>query len=193
MRKQKRGRELFKRYKTIINIISYIFGLFGKRINSKFLVASRYIKGKLGIVLRYIFLKNVVKDIGDNVSIFENVYLLNPEKLSLGNNISIHPMCYIDALGSISIGDDVSIAHSVSILSFEHDFTVIDTPIKDQKLTLEKVTIENNVWIGAKATILYKVNVGEGSIIAANSVVNKNVDSFTIVAGIPAKVINLRR
>ena len=132
-------------------------------------------------------------DIGDNVSINPNIYIFNPENLSIGNNVSIHPMCYIQASGGIKIGNDVSIAHGVTLLSESHRFSNLNIPIKDQGLDYKETIIQSNVWIGAKASILAGVTVKSGSIIGAGAVVTKEVEEYSIVGGVPAKVIKSRK
>lgn len=187
-----RGRDKFAKYKWLILIISKIYKLLPYRIRLKKFVKSRNKSGNWGIVKRYALLKTLCKSCGDNVSIAEGAYILNPRELSIGNNVSIHPMCYIEAKGGVSIGNDVSIAHGVTLMSATHQYTDKDVPIRDQEVDLKPIMIESNVWIGAKATILCGLTIGEGSIVGANSVVTKNVERNTIVAGAPARVIKTR-
>ena len=118
---------------------------------------------------------------------------MNAANMELGSNVSIHPMCYLDASGGIRIGNDVSIAHGTSILSFEHRFDSLEIPIKDQEVDYRPVSIGNDVWIGAKATIVAGKTIGTGSIIGANSVVTHDVDTYVIVAGSPAREIKKRQ
>ena len=150
-------------------------------------------KGIIGIVLRYALLKSIAVNCGDNVAIYPGVYLLKPDKLIIGNNVSIHPMCYIDSTGGIVIGNDVSIAHGTTIMSSTHNYADVNVAIKDQGIKLLKTEIKDNVWIGAKSTILAGVVVESGSIIAANAVVTKNVPQNTVVGGVPARTIKLRK
>lgn len=187
-----RGREKFHRYKTIINMLVKFFSFFPVNINLKLFNSSRFIKGNKGLLIRYVLLKNIAHSCGDNVSVHPGVYLFNIDKISLGNNVSIHPMCYIDGAGGIEIGSDVSIAHGVTVMSSEHKFSEINVPIKDQGIELLKTVIKDNVWIGAKATILGGVVVEEGSIVAAGAVITKKVNKFTIVGGVPGKKIRER-
>lgn len=84
------------------------------------------------------------------------------------------------------------IAHGVTILSTTHKFVDVNVNIKDQRIEEKKTIIENNVWIGAKATILSGIRVGRGSIIGANSVVTHNVPENSVVGGVPARVIKKR-
>lgn len=149
-------------------------------------------RGNKGLVIRYILLKTIAKDCGDNVSIHPSVYLLNPQNIHIGNNVSIHPMCYLDATGGIYIDRDVSIAHGVTIMSTTHTYDDLAIPIKDQPFEVLQTTIEENVWIGAKATILAGIKIGSGSIVGANCVVTKLVPPDVIVAGVPAKIIKKR-
>jgi acetyltransferase-like isoleucine patch superfamily enzyme len=149
-------------------------------------------KGLKGLVLRYALLKTLAVKCGSNVSVHPGVYLLRPEKLSIGDNVSIHPMCYLDAAGGIEIGNDVSIAHAVTIMSTSHNYNKTDIPIKDQDVTPDATYISDNVWIGAKATILSGRRLNPGCVIAANCVVTKDVETNTIVGGVPNKVLKQR-
>lgn len=192
MIKVPRGREQFKKYKFLINILVKIITVFPKCMRVKMFEIFRMTKGKKGIVIRYIFLKSLAKKCGDNVSIHPNVYIFSAEKLILGDNISIHPMCYIDGSGGMQIESNVSIAHGVSILSSSHNYQNIDVPIKDQGIVLKPTIIKENVWIGAKATILFGVVINTGCIVGANSVVTKDLKENTISGGIPAKLLKTR-
>lgn len=187
-----RGRERFSKYRGVINFVSKLYKIFPYKVRLKKFVKCRNVPGTWGIVKRYILLKTLCKSIGDNVSIKEGVYLLNVNNLSIGNNVSIHPMTYIEAAGGVEIGDDVSIAHSVTIMSATHNYDSKEIAIKDQGVEFKPVVVENDVWIGAKSTILCGLTVSKGSIIGANSVVTKNVEKNTIVAGAPARVIKTR-
>lgn len=187
-----RQRDKLNKYNNIINTMVKISNIFPKIFYKHILKIFRNLDNKVGIFIRYICLKNLCKECGDNVAVFSGVYLLNIEKLSLGNNVSIHPMCYIDAYGGIKIGDNVSIAHSTTIMSSEHIHKDININIKDQGCKKKFTNIESNVWIGSGSRILAGSNIEKGSIVAAGAVVNKVVGEFTIVGGIPAKFIKER-
>lgn len=187
-----RGRNIFKKFKPIFKIMTKLLKILPMSIRKKLLEHYRNKKGKLGLALRYILLKSIAKKCGDNVSIHPDCYIFAADNLEIGDNVSIHPMCYIDATGGIEIGDDVSIAHAVSILSSSHNYESHDMPIKDQGCEYKKTVIGNNVWLGAKATIMYGKRIGDGAIVGANSVVTRDIDGNSIVAGSPAKVIKER-
>ena len=105
----------------------------------------RYSHGVYGIVIRYALIKSIAPVCGDNVAIYEGVYLLHPQHMSIGNNVSIQPMAYIECgtkdIG-IEIGDDVSIAHDVTIMATSHNYDDVNIPIKDQGVTSSKTIIE---------------------------------------------------
>lgn len=188
-----RGRDKYNKLLPIIKLLIKLFSILPRKLTIKFFNSSRLIRGNLGLLLRFVLIKNIAKNCGDNVSVHPGVYLFNINKISFGSNVSIHPMCYIDGAGEIEIGSDVSIAHGVTIMSSEHVFEDMSIPIKDQGIQLLKTKIENNVWIGAKSSILGGVTIEEGSIVAAGAVINKNIARYTIVGGVPGKKIKERK
>lgn len=148
---------------------------------------------KKGAVLRANSSSLDALNIGEKVSILEFSLLSSNEGfIKIGNRSWLSPYTLIYGNGGVTIGSDVLLAPRVSINTVGHSFDILDEPINSQKLTLAPVKIENNVWIGLGATVLQGVTVGEGAIVAAGSVVNKDVPKNSVVAGIPAKVIKYR-
>ena len=115
------------------------------------------------------------------------------EGLKIGNNSSIGPYAYIGCSGMIEIGDNVMMSPRVSIYAENHVFDSTDVTIKEQGVKREFVKIEDDCWIAANSVILAGVTIGKGSIIAAGSVVTHDVPPYSIVAGVPAKVIKSRK
>ncbi|WP_214846262.1 acyltransferase [Exiguobacterium sp. S90] len=187
-----RGRDKFKKYKKIIDGLTYINSKLPKKLNKVLFNAIRPLDGKIVMLTRYILMKNLAKQCGDNVSIHSNVYLNNVENASIGNNVSIHPMCYIECLGELSISDNVSIAHGVTIMTTEHKHSDVESDINSQGVYLDSVKVQENVWIGAKATILSGVTISSGSIVAAGAVVNNFIQPNVIVGGVPEKILKFR-
>ncbi|MDH0673401.1 acyltransferase [Empedobacter sp. GD03861] len=183
------GREKFRKNKIVINFIAIFFSIFGKGINKKLLNIFRNLNGKIGILLRYVLLKNISKKIGDNVSIQPGCFLFHTENLEIGDNVSIHPMCYIDAEGGILIKDNVSIAHSSTLIAANHSWSDESLPIKYNKLILSPIIIEEDVWIGCGVRILAGVKISNRSIVAAGAVVNKSFDERSLIGGVPAKLL----
>ena len=116
-----------------------------------------------------------------------------PPSLVIGAQCSIGEGAHITAANSIRIGNHVLLGKHVTISDNNHgegSLAEIDIPPTRRPLISKgPIFIEDNVWIGEKATILAGVTVGRGAIVAANSVVTKDVPSGSVVAGVPAKVI----
>lgn len=128
-----------------------------------------------------------------NLLVLSGVFVEGFPNLRLGNNVSINQNCFISCYGGLTIGNDVAIGHNVSILTTDHIFDDIHKPIKEQKLVYKSVTIADNVYIGAKVTILAGVNIPKGTVIGAGSVVSKSFEEENcIIAGVPAKIIRKR-
>ncbi|MBS1532533.1 MAG: sugar O-acetyltransferase [Bacteroidetes bacterium] len=105
--------------------------------------------------------------------------------IRIGKNVFINHACSFLDLGGIIIEDDVMIGPRVNITSENHPLD----PLNRRSLDLKQVVIKKNAWIGAGATILPGVTVGENAVVAAGAVVNKDVPANTVVGGIPAKII----
>lgn len=184
-----RGRDKFSKCKPIISMLCLLVKIFPKKMRKTLFYKARYKKGILGILKRYILLKSIAPKCGDNVSVHEGVFILNPENFSCGSNVSIHPMCYIDATGGIFIGNDVSVAHGATIMSTTHTFNDKDIPIKEQEVIKKKTIICDDVWIGAKATIIAGNKVNSNCIIGAGAVITTDCEGNSIMAGVPGKKI----
>lgn len=141
-------------------------------------------------------------NIGDNVYIrkYGNLsawkeYLgqrFNPT-IIIGNNCSIGAFANISAVNRIVLKENVLVGRWVTIIDHAHgDFNDVDiqiSPIDRPLFSKGEIVIEENVWISDKVTICSNVHIGKGAIIAANSVVTKNVTPYTMVGGCPARVI----
>lgn len=112
--------------------------------------------------------------------------------LKIGNNSSIGPYSYIGCSGYIEIGENVMISPRVSIYSENHNFSDTSLPMIQQGVSQSFVKIEDDCWIAANAVILAGVTIGKGSVVAAGSIVTKDVPSYSVVAGNPAKIIKNR-
>lgn len=114
--------------------------------------------------------------------------------IKVGSGSSINQYVVVNGYGGVSIGDGVLIAAFTSIFSSNHKFDRVDIPIKYQGLSSKGgVTIENDVWIGTHSIILDGVTIGHGSVVAAGTVVTKSVAPYSIVAGVPGKIIGSRK
>lgn len=103
----------------------------------------------------------------------------------IGERVFINSGCKFQDQGGIWIGSDCLIGHNVTLCTINHAFA----PERRADMVFKPIRIGDKVWIGANATILPGVSIGQGAIVAAGAVVNKDVEAKTIVAGVPAKPI----
>ena len=115
--------------------------------------------------------------------------LIGDPKIIVGSDFYLNVGCHF--LGEITIGDNVLIGPKTVIWGRDHG-TKLSSPMRYQPHVKTPIIIGDDVWIGANVTILKGVEIGSGSIIAAGAVVVKNVPSFSVVAGNPARVIKER-
>lgn len=133
---------------------------------------------------------NCIKD--SRVEFGGKSYIEYTENIDIQGNIYIGPDAYWSAKGGISIGNNVIFGPKTIIWTYNHNYnSELSIPYGGQD-TLDKVIIEDNVWIGLGACIMPGVLIGEGAIVAAKSVVTKNVPPYAIVGGNPAKSIGKR-
>jgi len=92
-------------------------------------------------------------------------------------------------IGPVNIGDDVRLAQNVVLSGLNHNYQEIGSPIHEQGVTTKPIVIENESWIGANVVIVPGVKVGKHSIIAAGSVVTKDIPKYSVAAGNPARVL----
>lgn len=105
----------------------------------------------------------------------------------IGDHTRIGIHCTV--IGPVSIGNNVNLAQGITVTALNHNFEDVTRRIDEQGISTKPVTIGDDVWIGANAVILPGVTIGRHVVVAAGAVVTKDVPSFSLVAGVPAKVI----
>ena len=123
--------------------------------------------------------------IDESVTVFTPMHINYGKHTKIGKNVFINFDCVFLDLGGIVIEDNVQIAPKVSLLTEGHPLN----PNERQSLIPKLIHIKKNVWIGANATILQGVTIGENSVVASGSVVSKDVPDNVVVGGIPAKIL----
>jgi acetyltransferase-like isoleucine patch superfamily enzyme len=111
----------------------------------------------------------------------------------LSDQVSINPGTIIYGHGGISIGKMTRIAANCTLIAANHNFNQTDKPIMAQGLSTKGIFIDDDVWIGTHCVILDGVRVGKGSVIAAGAVVTKDVAPYSVVAGVPARLLKFRQ
>ena len=165
---------------------------------SKLLLRSfRIPKYALDILMAY-FYKKEMKSCGRKVIIrpSSSVYF-GLENLSIGNDVSIPRFAHIFCTDApLTIGNKVVFGPAPTIVTGNHRIDVVGKYIVDSHEKLpdndKEVIIEDDIWIGANVTILMGVTIGRGSVVAAGAVVHKSCPPYSIVGGIPAKLIKYR-
>ena len=123
--------------------------------------------------------------VDSSTAIFPPFYTNFGRFIELGKNVFINHDCSFLDMGGITVEDDVMIGPKVSLITENHPLDPTD-----RKTVLPKaIVVKRNAWIGAAATILPGVTIGENAVVAAGSVVSRDVPPNTVVAGVPAKVV----
>lgn len=137
---------------------------------------------------------------GDNVTIGDFSIVRATSVLSslgvgcrIGDNSAIGAFSFVGAAGGVRIGRDVIMGQSITFHSENHNFANLDRLIRDQGTTHRGIVIEDDCWVGAKATFLDGAHVGKGCVIGAGAVVRGYIPDYSIAVGVPARVIKSRR
>lgn len=143
-----------------------------------------------------IWLRLRMARVGNNFRIGHSSALLNPSYFSIGNNFFSGPFSYFgtNKKNPVVIGDFVMFGPGCTIQGGNHDMEFEGYMYNNKNIDHAKsvIKIGNGVWIGARCTIISGAQIGEGSIIAAMSLVNKPVPPFVVAGGVPVKIIKPR-
>lgn len=171
------------RFKQIVGKL--IYNLIGKRMplsDGRFSFGSKKVRAFCGEL--------ILDHCGSNVNIEKGARF--DSRVSLGDNSGIGVNAFIAAC--VTIGNDVMMGPECMIFTSNHGIADLDIPMWQQPFTEPRpVVIEDDVWIGARVTILPGVRIGKGSVIGAGSVVTHDVVPYSIVGGNPAKLIRYRK
>lgn len=135
--------------------------------------------------LRQLFSELIGQEVDDKFGLFPPFYTDYGKNIKLGKGVFINEGCCFQDQGGIEIGDNTLIGQQVVIATLNHDLN----PARRKNMLPSPVKIGNNVWIGAHATILPGVTIGDNAVVAAGAVVTKDVPANVVVGGVPAKVI----
>lgn len=140
-------------------------------------------------MLRTAVIRRLCSSMGRGVAVLRGAEIHSPHNLEIGNSSGIGVNCYLSCGASVKIGDRVLMGPEVMIFTTNHIWDEHELTYVGKGLTYKSVIIEDDVWLGARSIILQGVTIGKGATVAAGSVVTKNVPPYSVVAGVPAKVI----
>lgn len=143
--------------------------------------------------LRGVVFRLLLEEYGNGgVTIDYHTYIRYPSKVSIGAGTTVNRGCRFYASHHhpdvrIRIGAHVAVAPEVSFFAAGHDYTQLSLPD-----TAASITVGDHAWIGARSVVLQGVTIGEGAVVAAGSVVTRDIPPYTVAAGVPARVIKPR-
>lgn len=143
-------------------------------------------------VIKGLLLKGMGAKIGKRVVFYPGLWIAPGRNLVLGDDVDLAKDVLITTSGGVTIGNRVLVGYRTQILSTNHVIPVGKEHIFNAGHEKKTIIIEKDVWIGANCIILAGVTIGEGSVLAAGSVVTKNVPAFSIYGGVPAKLLKER-
>jgi acetyltransferase-like isoleucine patch superfamily enzyme len=135
--------------------------------------------------VREILSEIIGSKIDESTAIFAPFHINFGKHTTIGKNVFINHACSFLDIGGITIEDDVLIGPKVNLITEGHPLD----PNNRKSLLCQPIHIKRNAWIGAASTILPGISIGENAVVAAGSVVTRDVPSNTIVAGVPAKFV----
>lgn len=135
--------------------------------------------------VRALFARLFVKPVEPSFRVFPPFYTDFGKNIQVGKDVFINACCHFQDQGGIELGDGCLIGHNVVFATLNHDLN----PENRASMHPAPIVLGKNVWVGSNSTILQGVTIGDGAIIAAGSVVTKDVAANTIVGGVPARFI----
>jgi len=159
---------------------------------ARHLPSSGHRWGRWARPIRAAACRRIFRRAGTNINVEKGASFGDGAEIEIGDNSGVGPDCRLQ--GPVWIGNDVMMGPEVVVLTVHHRFDRLDVPMARQgHLEPEPVTIEDDVWIGARVIILPGVRIGRGAIVGAGSVVTKDVPAYAVVGGNPARVIRSRK
>ena len=125
------------------------------------------------------------KEVDETFRVFPPFYTDFGKNITIGKNVFINACCHFQDHGGVTIGDNCQIGHNVVFATLNHGIA----PEKRASMNPAPIRLGRNVWVGSNSTILQGVTIGDNAIIAAGSVVTKDVQANTIVGGVPARYL----
>lgn len=186
--KYKKGKHSF-----LCKLIAAPYAIVNKITRGGYLIYVPYFIGlSSSNAMRKIFCKISGASIAPKVIMHIGMQVREPWKLKIGMGTIVGDHCILDARSGLNIGSNVNISSNVSIWSLQHDYRdpYFACPTPDKRKL--EINIEDRAWLGCNVIVLPGVTIGEGAVCCGGCVVTKDVEPYSVVAGIPAKKIGER-
>ena len=165
--------------------------------------AKCYLNGIFFFLLNYFYFKKI----GFPLIKYKRVRILHKHRITFGKSVTLGYNCFISPIslivgnhtriginnvicGVVQLGTDVHLGPNVVLPGASHNLS--NEPLSKSGSSFKGTIIEDYVWVGSNVTIVDGVKIGKGAVIAANSIVTKDVESYTVVGGVPAKFLKNR-
>lgn len=170
--------------KTIVTCLYYGFAFYLPETDAPFGVLSQR--------LRNFCIRRMLNSCGRSPRVNTRAHVGSGRRVSMGNNCNLSPGLRV--IGDLTLGNDVMMGPEAVFISYNHETKDFTIPMRAQGATESRpIIVGNDVWIGMRAMIMPGVRIGDHAIIAAGSIVTKDVPEWAIVGGNPAKIIKYRK
>jgi len=148
--------------------------------------------GTLAQGFRVFLARKMLKHAGGGLRVARKADIASGARISLGDNCGLSEG--LKVIGDVHVGNDLMLGPGVVMISYNHEYSDTTKPMRVQGVSMSRpITIGDDVWIGMRAMIMPGVAIGSHSIVAAGSVVTRDVPEWSIVGGNPAKIIKYRK
>jgi acetyltransferase-like isoleucine patch superfamily enzyme len=152
----------------------------------------RFVPGVTGFTLRYALARLLFRRLDGFCLLYPGVWVSHAFGIAAGRNVAVNVGALLDGRGGLTIGANVLIGPYSVVLSSEHQWSDATRPIVEQGRCALGTTIGDDVYVGSHVTITPGVTIATGTVVAAGAVVTADTEAYTIVAGVPARVVGRR-
>jgi maltose O-acetyltransferase len=152
----------------------------------------KYLPFAWAVGLRPALYRKYFAAMGAKARIFDGVTFKYPSSIRLGDNVTVNQGCFLAGSAGLDIGSDVMFGAGTMIVTSNHVMSRTDIPMIRQGLESLPICVGDDVWTGFNVVILPGVTIGQGCVLAAGTVVTQNVPEYSVVAGVPGRIIKTR-
>ncbi len=183
---ERRLRARLSKFGLLKSLYVFIYYAFATHLPSTSFPGGTFAQG-----LRVFLARKMLKQVGGGLRVARKADIASGARISLGDNCGLAQG--LKVIGDVHVGNDLMLGPDVVLISYNHEYSDTNRPMRIQGASVSRpITIGDDVWIGMRAMIMPGVTIGSHSIIAAGSVVTRDVPEWAIVGGNTAKIIKYR-